>query len=193
MLGLVVEEPGRTVTLKMTGPADLVAEERAHFLELARSFRAAAATPEAPQEGSTLKWDAPTGWELREGHPMREVTYGPKGSPETECYVTILSGAAGGLDANLNRWREQMGQMPLGAAEIAALETVPVLGHDAKLIEIAGSYTDMEGNRVEQAGFLGVVCELPGALLTVKMTGPASVVEKEKDRFLAFCRSLRTS
>jgi hypothetical protein len=49
----------------------------------------------------------------------------------------------------------------------------------------------MQGNQVGSASLLGVVCPVEGALLTVKMTGPKDVIENEKDRFLAFCRSLR--
>jgi len=193
MLGLLVEEPGRTVTLKMTGPAASVAEEREHFLALAKSFHSkeAPAAAAAPEGGQPFAWDAPPEWELREGHPMRVVTFAPKGSEGTECYVTILSGGAGGVAANMQRWRDQMAQPQLTVAELDALKTVQVLGHDAKMIEINGSYTDMAGNKVGKASLLGVVCQLPEALVTVKMTGPTDVVEKEKDRFLAFCGSLR--
>lgn len=193
LLGLLLEEPGRTFSLKMTGPAATVAEERERFLELARSFRvtAAAPTPDAPEGSSPLAWDAPPEWEARAGHPMRVVTFAPRGSEGTECYVTILSGGAGGVEANLTRWRSQMGQPPLGAREIAALKTVRVLGRDAKLIEVMGTYTDMQGNKVEKAGLLGLVCPVEGSLITVKMTGPFDVIAAEKDRFLAFCGSLR--
>src|SRR5512134_3885859 len=122
---------------------------------------------------------------------MRIVTFAPRGATGTECYITVLGGSGGGVEPNLNRWREQMGQAPLDAKALAALETIQVLGRDAKLIEVSGNYTDMQGNQVESAGLLGVVCSIDGALLTVKMTGPRDIIEKERDRFLAFCRSLR--
>jgi hypothetical protein len=191
MLGLVVEQPGRTVTLKMTGPAAVVGEEKGRFLELAKSFREGeAASPEAAH-GAPIAWDAPPEWETRQGHPMRLVTFAPKGAEGTECWVTILQGPGGGVDANLQLWREQMSQPRLTEAEIAALETVKVLGRDAKFVSITGSLTDMKGTKTAATGMLGAVCALPQALVTVKMTGPAEVLEQEKDRFLAFCRSLR--
>ena len=192
MLGLVVEEPGRTVTLKMTGPAAVVAEERERFLALAASFRTGAPAAE-PERDASLAWDAPPEWELRKGHSIRLVTFAPKGSEGVECWVTVLQGSGGGIEPNLQLWRQQMGQPALSAAEVAALETVRILDTDAKFIAITGDYTDMQGKKAAQAGMmLGAVCQLPGALLTVKMTGPLEAVEKEKDRFLAFCRSLRT-
>lgn len=192
MLGLVAEQPGQTVFLKMTGPAATVMEERERFFELARSLRASAAPEAPPQNNDALAWTAPPEWEPRAGSPTRVVTLAPKGSTGTECYVTILGGAAGGIAPNLNRWREQMGQPPLSSAELAALGTVKVLGRDARLIEIAGNFTDMQGNKVEKAGLLGVVCPLEEAMLFVKMTGPLDVIAQEKDRFVAFCGSLRT-
>jgi hypothetical protein len=191
MLGLLVEEPGRTVTLKMIGPSAVVAEERERFLELAKSFRAAEAE-QAPESEGGLGWDAPAEWEKRPDQAMRIVTLAPKGTTGAECYITILGGSGGGVEPNLNRWRQQMGQPPLDSKALAALETIQVLGRDAKLIEVTGNFTDMEGNKkVESAGLLGVVCPVEGALLTIKMTGPSDVIARERDRFLAFCRSLR--
>jgi hypothetical protein len=190
MLGLLVEEPGRTVTLKMVGPSAVVAEERDRFLELAKSFRAAEA-PEASGGEGGLGWEAPKEWEKRPDQQMRIVTYAPKGTTGTECYITVLGGSGGGVEPNLNRWRQQMGQTALDAKGIDALEKIQVLGREAKLIEVAGNFTDMQGNQVESAALLGVVLPIEGALLTIKMTGPKDVIEKERDRFLAFCRSLR--
>jgi hypothetical protein len=188
MLGILVEEPGRTVTLKMTGPSDVLVEERGRFLELAKSFR----TAEAPKAAGDEWWDAPPEWERRPDQQMRVVTFAPRGTTGTECYITILGGSGGGVEPNLNRWRVQMGQPPLDANGIAALETIQVLGRDAKLIEIGGHFTDMEGNKkLESAALLGIAVPIEGALLTVKMTGPNDVIAKEKDRFVAFCRSLR--
>jgi hypothetical protein len=190
MLGLLVEEPGRTVTLKMTGPSAVVAEERERFLELAKSFRAAE-PPAATESEGGLGWDAPQEWEKRPDQRMRIVTYAPRGTTGTECYITVLGGAGGGVEANLNRWRQQMGQPPLDERALAALEAIRVLDRDARLIEVAGNFTDMQGNQVQGAGLLGVVCPIDGALLTIKMTGPSDVIAKERDRFVAFCRSLR--
>jgi len=192
MLGLVAEQPGQTMFLKMTGPATTVMEERARFFELARSLRVSAAPEAPPQTDGTIAWTAPPEWEPRAGSPTRVVTLAPKGSTGTECYVTVLAGGAGGIGPNINRWREQMGQPPLGPKELGALETVKVLGRDARLIEIAGTFTDMQGNKVENAGLLGVVCPLEDAMLFVKMTGPSDVITLEKERFVAFCGSLRT-
>jgi hypothetical protein len=59
------------------------------------------------------------------------------------------------------------------------------------MVEAAGLYTGM--GEVSEAGsmLLGVVCPLGGETLFVKMVGPQQAVLGEKDRFVAFCRSLQ--
>jgi hypothetical protein len=189
MLGLVAGDPAQTVFLKMTGPAPTVAAERVRFLGLAASIRPASA-PEPPAAAG-WRWTAPAEWERRPAQPMRVVTLGPPDHADVECYVTELMGAAGGIEGNINRWRQQVGQPPLDAAALEALPAVKVAGREARLVEARGTFTGMRGERVDDAALLGVVCPLEGSVLFIKMTGPAEVVAREKDRFLSFCESLQ--
>jgi hypothetical protein len=189
MLGLVLEAPGSTIFLKMTGPAATVATERPRFLELAASLR-----PAVPRESATTggwAWDVPSGWEPRPRQPMRVVTLAPANSPGTECYVTVLAGPAGGIEANINRWRQQMGQPPLGEAELSELPVVKMTTGEARLVEVRGHFTGMRGEKLPDAALLGAVCPLPDSVLFVKMTGPADVVARERENFISFCGSLR--
>jgi hypothetical protein len=189
MLGLVAGDPTRTLFLKMTGPAATVEAERARFLGLAASLRPASA-PEPPVAAG-WRWTVPAGWERRPARPMRVVTFGPAERPDTECYVTELMGAAGGVEGNINRWRQQMGQPPLDAAALDALPTLRVAGREARLVEARGTFTGMGGGTTADAALLGVVCPLEESVLFVKMTGPLDVVARERDRFLSFCESLQ--
>jgi hypothetical protein len=143
-----------------------------------------------PPPGPDLSWTTPEGW-TQEAKPrsMREVTF--QAGTEVECYVSILRGAAGGVEANANRWRNQVGLAPLDAAAIAALKTVAVLGREAQILDATGTYTDMEGQKHENSTLLGVVCELEDSTLFVKMLGPSAAVSAERERFLALCASLK--
>ena len=38
----------------------------------------------------------------------RIVTVGPVGAKQSECYLYLLRGDGGGLEANINRWQTQM-------------------------------------------------------------------------------------
>jgi hypothetical protein len=139
---------------------------------------------------SPYKWQVPEGWTEAPATSMRIGNFKIVASPEAECYLTVLKGAAGGVDANINRWRRQMGQPELKPEEIAALPKVDVLGQPAPLAEITGSFTGMAGQQFPDYALTGVVVMLTDETLFVKMTGPAAVVAAEKDRFLSFCKSL---
>lgn len=187
MAAAVVEGPGGAVTAKLVGPSADVAAEIENFKAMCASMRdgAPAGVPAGhPATGEfdrgALKWTAPEGWTQGPAKQMRLVTLVPAGKAGVECYVTVLSGTGGGLEANINRWRGQLGQTPLTAADVAALTVVPVLGRDARFVEIDGG----------ASGLFGVVCELGAQTVFVKMTGPMDVLRAERERFLAFCKSL---
>lgn len=139
-----------------------------------------AAADAGPAAAAEFTWKAPDGWTQGPAKQMRLVTFRPDDDPRVECYVTVLDGAAGGLEANVNRWRQQMRLTPLTADAIAKLDVVSVLGRDARVVEIDGG----------AVGICGLVCELDGRTLFVKMTGPSESLRAERERFLAFCRSL---
>lgn len=204
MLGVVARDGGSSVFLKMVGPVDAVEDARPAFLDLAASLRrsepTAGAAPGIPDghpavggadAPGALSFDVPEGWTKGGEKSMRLVTLHPAGREDTECYVVGLSGDGGGVAANVNRWRGQMGQAPLSGAEIEALPKIDMLGQKAVLVEIEGTYTGMGDTRQAGAGFLGAILILPGQSLFVKMTGPAEVVAAERERFLEFCGSLK--
>lgn len=190
LLGLVRETPGQLVSFKLVGPESVVGGEVEAFLAVAASLRSE--TPKPPSEAAALRWDAPEGWvQQPERGAMRLVTFAPAGDPTTECYVTVMAGEAGGVVANVNFWRDQMGQPPMPEAEVAKLPTVEVLGRAAPLVEVEGGFTGKQGGRIEKAALLGTICLVGDRTVFVKMTGPADTVKREKDRFVAFCKSLR--
>jgi hypothetical protein len=206
LLGQVLELPMATLFLKLVGPSAVVEAERGNFDRFAASLKfgpsdphsGAEPPPSQPAVGGMgeidrpgLAWDVPEGWVEKPARPMRVVTLAPQGAAKSECYVSVLTGGAGGVEANVNRWREQMGQPALDAAGIAALEKIPMLGAEAVLVRIGGHYTGMGEANVADAALLGVICERAGSTLFVKMTGPAAEVEPQEASFLAFCRSLR--
>jgi len=209
LLGVAVEHEGNAVFVKMVGPAAAVQRERDHFEAFCRSLApgaaaahvhtdAGATTPAppaatAPAAGASAPsaWDAPPTWKRVEASPLRLVSFSLGRNGDTECYVTVLEGSGGGLAANVNRWRQQMAQPDLSAAEIAALPEIPMLGTRARLVRIRGDFTGMDGASKSGAMMLASVCELGDKSVFVKMIGPAGVVEAEEERFAAFCRSLR--
>jgi len=137
-----------------------------------------AAAAEADTGG--LTWKAPDGWKQGPAKQMRVVTFVPADAPGVECYVTVLGGAAGGVEANVNRWRQQLHLAPLAADALKALPTVPVLGRPSQMVEIDGG----------AVGLFGLVCELGERTVFVKMTGPMDALRAQRGQFVAFCKSL---
>jgi hypothetical protein len=140
---------------------------------------------------SGLTWQAPEGWRQAPERSMRIVTFHVGPDDTTECYVTSLSGDAGGARANIDRWCGQMGAKPLTSDQFGALELVRVLGVDAPVVEVQGGYQGMNGEQVADAELIGTVVPLDGRTLFVKLVGPRAVVAEERDAFLAFCKSLQ--
>lgn len=196
LLGAVRPVPPAILFVKMVGPKAVIEAERGGFEALLRSIRTAkpladpGGAKEAP-EGGSFKWDVPQGWTLADPRSMRLVSFNVGPSGETECYVVVLGGDGGGLLPNANRWRGQLGAPPLDDAALAKLPRVRALGQDLPLIDAAGDYTDMRGQKHTGYALLGVVCRAGDSTLFVKMTGQAAEVRAERDRFVAFVGSLR--
>ncbi|MEZ5990553.1 MAG: hypothetical protein R3F30_15865 [Planctomycetota bacterium] len=210
MLGLLAVAREGSVFLKAVGPAATMKAEKEHFMALGRSIRMKPAAPAQgdphagmgdgmPRTGPSaaqaargaLAWDLPKGWTEKQGHEMRLASFAIDGSDQTECYLFPLGGDGGGTLNNVNRWRGQMGLEPVDGATLAQAPRVQVLGHEVALVEIAGSFQGMSGPVIAEAEMLAVMVELGDRALTVKLTGPKAVVQKSKDRFVAFVRSLR--
>ena len=197
LTGLILEAGTSTVFLKMVGPAQVVDEEQGRFQQLAASLEPAGASRSATSndiptlQAGGIGWDTPAGWTRAPDRSVRVVTFLPDAAPATECYVTLLPGNAGGEVANVNRWRGQMGLTPLTPEEILELPRHRVLGTDALLVELTGDFVGMSGARVTDAYFLGLICELGGRTLFVKMTGPGETTRPEREAFLGFSASLR--
>lgn len=209
LVGLGQVASGEARFLKMVGPSSVVDGEVEAFLALAASFHgshddsghdhgdghdhgaeAPASSAEASNTGGGMSWQAPEGWRRAPDRMMRAVTFLIGENDETECYVAVLTGEAGGDIANVNRWRDQMGQPDLDPAEFAALERIPMLGREGVVVQVDGVYTGMGDELVEEAGLLGAVCLLDGSAVFVKLIGPRDQISGLREDFLGFCKSL---
>lgn len=210
MIAVFAEFPAFAMTLKLIGPTALIAAERAKFDALTASFafqalgeagsaNSAEPAPKkedvpiaaGPFDPTKVKWATPSGWVTGTGSSMRLVTYDVPGG--AQIWVTPLAGGAGGLRANLDRWRKEMSLDPLTDEEFAALPNLRILGVETPWVDLKGTYAGMGGPTNLPAGsarVLAAACALPDALVTVKMVGPADVLEREISNFQAFCESL---
>ena len=133
--------------------------------------------------GSDLQWTAPAGWTVKPLGPMRKGSYAVKGSGgEADLSITAFPGATGGLEANLNRWRGQMGLPPAPPEEVVAA-TEKFESHGLPFIVV-----DYPGNCNR---LVGAIVPYGGNSWFFKLTGPDAVVAGQKAAFLEFLHTVR--
>ena len=84
----------------------------------------------------------PPGWVKRPAKSFRLIDMALPGTGETTCLVSFVPGAAGGVVANVNRWRRQMQLDPITPEETSQLPRAPLLGQSAVVLELEGTYAD---------------------------------------------------
>lgn len=142
--------------------------------------------------GPKLVFATPEGWTDKGASMMRDInfSFGDKG--EGECYVARLPGAGGGLLANVNRWRSQMGAEALTEEQVAALPVKPLFGQAAKFVIVDGTYSPGMGTTDTFANYrlMGLILASDAGAVFVKMTGPKELVTKNEAAFDQFTQSI---
>lgn len=142
-----------------------------------------------------LTWTVPEGWSESDkpdpsGMRLLDLRFGP--NQEGECYISFMPGTAGGLEANVNRWRTQMGQPPYTAEEIAKLEKKPFLNREAAYVAFDGDFKGFGAEKAQSSyRLLGLVHSADKFTIFVKLTGPKALVEQNTAAFDAFCQSIK--
>jgi hypothetical protein len=133
-----------------------------------------------------FSYDLPAGWHENPkpgGGQIFELRAGP-GNQAPTVTLTVLSGTAGGLAANVNRWRGQVGLEPVDEGEAHNLvRSVPFLRGEGSFGEYLG----------KDRGILVVFALRPEFSFFLKMDGPADTVRAERAAFESFAKSIRLS
>lgn len=135
MLAAILVQDERAWFFKLTGPREELERQRSDFESFLKSVEI---TDEAP------KWELPAGWKLDEGKPreMRFATiHVPLKSTTAELSVSFLPMQGDELKfvaANINRWRDQMGQQRMSLRDLQSLSQVDTASGPAYVINITG-------------------------------------------------------
>ena len=140
------------------------------------SMKAEAAAFDAPKWGKL-----PSGWSVGPENAMRKATWivaGPDGS-KAEIAVTVFPGNVGGLTANVNRWRGQIGLPSASGDDIAAsAKPAKVGGIESQRFVM----TATDGKK----GLDAVMTPHKGATWFFKMSGDAAAVAAHGEALVAF-------
>jgi hypothetical protein len=153
----------------------------------------ASAAPGLAASGSAqsqLTWQTPEGWTEVPPGEMRVASFKIQGQNGKQADVSVipLPGLPGSDEANVNRWRGQVGLSPMSPDELKkSAESVEAAGQPAQLYDIPGK-NPASG---DAARILGVIQHRTDAVWFFKMTGDADLAEQQKPAFVAFLKSVK--
>lgn len=137
--------------------------------------------------GLALRWKAPAQWQIKPAGSVRKGSYKVVGAggAEADMAITAFPGDTGGLVANVNRWRSQVGLGEQTQAQIeAALEHLDVNGLHMDVVDVTGK------GQTGPVRLLGAIVPHQGQTWFFKMVGPEPVVAAERAAFTAFLRTI---
>ena len=136
-------------------------------------------------------WEVPSGWKEVPGGQFLVAKFmlaGGATNAPASVNVSMSAGDGGGLLANFNRWRSQLGLGPVTEADLAKeVQPLDLPGGKASLADITGP----DAKDGQRARLLAVVIPRSGQTWFYKLMGNAQVVQQEKESFLKFVQSVK--
>jgi hypothetical protein len=175
---------------KMTGEDSFIASQKQNFLQFLKSVSFAgnapmqiAPAPTAPNEGGKSIWTIPPDWkQINPGVMLLAKFSITSGDGKAEVNVSSLAGEGGGLAANVNRWRGQLGLPPI--SEILT-SSIDVAGSKAEVVDMSG----IDAKTGKSARLIGAIVPQNGQTWFYKLMGDETVVARQKDAFITFIQS----
>ncbi|MGC3988989.1 MAG: hypothetical protein QM796_04750 [Chthoniobacteraceae bacterium] len=176
--------------VKMMGDTPLVSAQKAAFEQFVASLKiggevgsaeveATPAPESAPAPTSNLP--APKEWQQVAPGPMQDAKYTTEGGAEVS--VSIFPGQVGGVLANVNRWRGQLGLAAIAESDLAGM-TKPLAGlPGAVLVDLAAT----DGTK----RMLAAMVPREAQTAFYKITGTPAAVEAEQARFTQFVEAAK--
>ena len=189
IVAAILRRDETTWFFKMIGDDALVLREKSTFKEFlkAMTYEGGAERPsvpanvaEATENNSKSKWKVPDGWQEQSPGQMQTAKFTLAGNAEVT--VAAFPGDVGGMLANLNRWRGQIGSAPVDAAELPKhITSLDVRG-------ISGTLVDFTSEN-KQRRLIAVIVPRDGQTWFFKLLGDEPSVAGAKDSFVQFVKS----
>ena len=145
----------------------------------------------APSSGQAKpNWEVPPGWKEVPGGAFLVAKFALTGADNAQANVNVSMspGEGGGLLANLNRWRQQLGLGTVAESDLAKeVQPLDLPGGKASVADIAGK----DPKSGKDARLLAVVIPRSGETWFYKLMGDAQVVQQQKDAFMKFVQSTK--
>jgi hypothetical protein len=140
-----------------------------------------------PPPTNPASWTKPDSWTEKTLSEMRLGSFEVAGAngESADISITAFPGDAGGLDSNINRWREQVHQTALESEQLAQTWQEETVDGVPTIIVDLQSPAGAE----KVSAILGAVLRTADRTWFVKMTGSPDLLKTQKDNFLHFVRS----
>lgn len=142
--------------------------------------------------GNPLLWETPDRWEELPGDGMRLVTFRTvRGNQRAETTVVMIDGEAGGTEANVVRWLDQLG-LDLNKQEFTQfLATGELLSAKDGLVLTIYNFTMLDAP--QGLSMLAAIGSISGQTLFVKMSGDDEIVSSLYSDFVDLVSSMSLS
>jgi hypothetical protein len=212
ILAAITHHGGMEWFFKMIGDDALVEQQKPAFVAFMKSVTFPAETAQAglppshpPIDAGSMmmpagtdasssqakpNWTVPSGWKEVPAGQFLVAKYMVTGdaSGQTAVNVGMAPGEGGGLLANINRWRNQLGLGPVAETDLAKeIQPLDLPGGKASVAD----FTGQDAKTGQQARLVAVVLPHAGDTWFYKLMGSTQVVQQQKAAFLKFVQSAK--
>jgi hypothetical protein len=183
---------------KMTGEDSFVASQKQSFLQFLKSISFVenapapiAAAPATQNENANSIWTIPAGWQPLSPSEFLFAKFSiQNGNAKAEVNVSQLAGEGGGLLANANRWRGQLGLPQILEADLPMLATsIDSSNGKIQVVDFLGT----DSKTGQPARLVGAIVPQNGQTWFYKLMGDPQIVAQQKDAFIKFIQSANYS
>jgi hypothetical protein len=147
--------------------------------------------PASESEHKPLHWEKPNHWVQNPQSRMRLASFSINGKhiKNAEASITVLPGTAGGLTANINRWRGQLELPALNELELKKnYSTIVIKEKETTLVELVSENLLIQ-NQFKKRMTVAIIRE-KNQIYFFKLIGENDLVLKERSIFLSFLESV---
>lgn len=157
----------------------------------AENASAQGVSPAARPQGR-VTWTTPSGWREKPGSGFRYVSFDVPGRSGAvgDMSVVVLDGDGGGILANINRWRDQIGLPPLSEESLPRESRHFHIGNlHLTMINHLGTAAAETGKSKKRV--LAAIAPVGDRVWFFKLVGEDSLVRGAEKDFMKFLESLR--
>ncbi len=145
-----------------------------------------AASKPAVSNPAAFEWAQPSNWKEGKKSSMRLASFNiPHGDKTADCSIIKLTGQAGGVTANINRWRVQVG-LPQES------DTV-IKQHIKEIKSPMGTFQFVKliNPEAPDNAILASMCFKDSFVLFVKATADSATINGVENEFIDFCKTIK--